>query len=194
MSGRESCAAFYIPQTEDQTSEHFLAEAAKKAGFSDPEVKEIEDYRFISGIWGGLFCNAEVQEFEDYWLFGITFSFQQFADLINQVTENPDRTPSTLLRFISDFAATCDSLSPEVAFVEFIALTSALKYVNYALKPLNSKDGDSFLQRDYPLLYLSPLLANELEDWRLDRPRDEVPMRKGRLFYYGSGPDRWDLL
>lgn len=194
MSEKESCAAFFIPHIIEENSRS-LQDIAAEIQPANSEIKTIGERSYLYGQWGGLYSRIEIHNIKAHSMVTITFLFHDFVELLEEMQEVAEQKLSNNMRqFVLDFANACDVLIPDLALVEFMPAVSTVDMVRSIEEPLLDGDFSYIGSQDFPLLYFGPELANQVTDSDLERPRDEVPMRRGRLFYHGSGADRWDLL
>lgn len=195
MSERLSCAAFVL--NEPELSNGRIIEIATQIGFDDLEYPDgnTAPHRTVSGSWAGLFSRIRIKNLTaQQQLFCVTFLFQDLNDLIVQANANSTtEAPIGLTQFVTSFAYACDLLKPNLAFVELTPLENIMEFLEYAAEPLSKHDYAYFAHGIYPLLYFNDEIADGIRDWDLERARDNVPMRQGKLFYYGAGSKRWDL-
>ena len=195
MSDRELCAAFYLERPEPEPAdwpEQTLARiGVRRTWIWQPAAETpvpVEPVRYAE--WGGLECEVRIRDLADLRVLALVFRQNAFLSLVDLDAEGPVERDGAIT-VAEAFRAGCESLAPEAAFVVTNVVTDLDDFLAEQESAVVTLDELALVKGPFGLVYLPEALAGGIEPvLRLD-PRDELPVRGGRLIFAGTGARRW---
>ena len=181
-------AAFFLPRTNANLYEVWLPDTLLRIG-TVPHAGYGPGRLAVT--WGEAWCEAHVLDLDDFTVLVLSFELSEFLrqrEAAGEDDELIDRTPVA-----QAFAAACAALQPdlETAFVQTRLTPHLLEYVAGFEFDVLTSDWLGLFGAGLPLLYVPGSAATELEAVAGRQQRDMLPVPGGRLFFAGTGRDRW---
>lgn len=176
-------AAFYLPRSPANLHYVWLPDTLTRIGVvpdADPG-----DPGALAAEWGGVNCVVRAYDLAS--LTVLLLAFEQYEFLEQVAAADPDPPVAEAFR------AACAGLAPdlEAAFLHTgrtpDLLAAAVRHEYHVV----TIDGSPLIDQGFAMLYLNGDTDYGIEPALAARPRDEIPVPGGRIFYAGTRETRW---
>jgi hypothetical protein len=203
MLFRTAVAAFFIERPEKPPSLETLLRLAgvedlqplsgeEKVAFGVHE-RDAEVYLGRWSVVGQVWARLDEVDHRHICL-QLYFSQNVLHDLLASGDDAP------LSRLAEDFAAACERLGCQVAFIDTgshygdESWENGLGNADWVLShypAVLGSDANALADERFTLLYVDDIAARLWDSDPVRDDRDEIPVSRGRLVFAGRGPDRW---
>jgi len=195
VSERELCAAFYLerpdPDPASWVADVLAGIGVQRTWIWRPSAQTPVPIGEVTyAEWAGLECEVWVRDLAHLRVLALVFRQNAFLDLVDLDAEGPVEQDGAIA-VAHAFKDACEALAPEAAFVVTNPVSDLDGFLAEQESAVVTLDELALVKGPFGLVYLPEALAAGLDPvLRLD-PRDELPVRGGRLIFAGTGARRW---
>jgi len=186
----DDVAAVFFISREKPTAHRTLAELLSIADVHelrpDPRVEGL-----FNGSWAGLPCMGAVVEKEHYRLLWVSFSYGSFIDRVHPRPDDDSFESEPGLPLVHVFRDACDALEADVGMFLTSNWQASDEWVDELEWAVLGLFSIVLRSKGIGLLYLDAERVEAQSPQALLDEHDQLPARRGRLYFSGRGSKRW---